>query len=556
MTEPTVAPTADGGLGRASAALASGTLVSRALGFVSAAVLAWTIGQQNQGANAFAIANQLPNNIYAIIAGGLLSAVLVPQIVRAAHHHDGGQTFVNRLVTLGIVVFLGVTLLATLCAPLLVALYAGGGGSALKGDGVALAVSLAYWCLPQIFFYALYSLLGEVLNARGVFGPFTWAPVLNNVVAIAGLIVFAVLFGVDPAHRDPASWDAAKVGLLAGSATLGVAAQALILIAFWRRTRLGFRPDFRWRGVGLGGAGKAAAWTFGMILVTQLAGIVQSQVAVSAGADDPSVAVLRTAWLIFMLPHSIVAVSIATPYFTRMSAHARDGRIDSLRADLSGSLRTIILLIAGAGVALAAAALPFAAFFAHDTREILGIGGVLLAYLVGLVPFSTQFLVQRTFYALGDTRTPFFVQLVQSALFVAGALTVLLLPPSAIAAGIAIVTSLAGIVQVLVLSALLRRRLGGIDGRRVIRRFGVYALATLPAAAVGLLVLWALGGLSPLGSGAVAGGFAYAGKVAELVSVVLIGGATLLVYLAVLWLARVPELRELVSPLRRLVRRS
>jgi putative peptidoglycan lipid II flippase len=556
VTEPTVAPTADGGLGRASAALASGTLVSRALGFVSAAVLAWTIGQQNQGANAFAIANQLPNNIYAIIAGGLLSAVLVPQIVRAAHHHDGGQTFVNRLVTLGIVVFLGVTLLATLCAPLLVALYAGGGGSALKGDGVALAVSLAYWCLPQIFFYALYSLLGEVLNARGVFGPFTWAPVLNNVVAIAGLIVFAVLFGVDPAHRDPASWDAAKVGLLAGSATLGVAAQALILIAFWRRTRLGFRPDFRWRGVGLGGAGKAAAWTFGMILVTQLAGIVQSQVAVSAGADDPSVAVLRTAWLIFMLPHSIVAVSIATPYFTRMSAHARDGRIDSLRADLSGSLRTIILLIAGAGVALAAAALPFAAFFAHDTREILGIGGVLLAYLVGLVPFSTQFLVQRTFYALGDTRTPFFVQLVQSALFVAGALTVLLLPPSAIAAGIAIVTSLAGIVQVLVLSALLRRRLGGIDGRRVIRRFGVYALATLPAAAVGLLVLWALGGLSPLGSGAVAGGFAYAGKVAELVSVVLIGGATLLVYLAVLWLARVPELRELVSPLRRLVRRS
>ncbi len=543
-----------GGLGRASAALASGTLVSRALGFISAAVLAWTIGQTNQGANAFAIANQLPNNIYAIIAGGLLSAVLVPQIVRAAHHDDGGQRFVNRLVTVGIVVFLAVTLIATLCAPLLVALYAGQGGTALQGNGVALAVSMAYWCLPQIFFYALYSLLGEVLNARGVFGPFTWAPVLNNVVAIAGLVVFAVLFGVDPAHRDPASWDAAKVTLLAGSATLGVAAQALILLVFWRRTGLTFRPDFHWRGVGLGSAGRAAAWTFGMILVTQLAGIVQSQVAVSAGVHDPSVAVLRTSWLIFMLPHSVAAVSIATPYFTRMSAHARDGQLSAVRNDLSTSLRTIILLIAGAAVALAASALPFAAFFAHDTRETIGIAGVLLAYLVGLVPFSTTFLVQRTFYALGDTRTPFFVQLLQSALFVTGALTVLLLPPSAIAAGIAIVTSLAGTAQALVMIALLRRRLGGIDGRLLLRRFAVYALAMIPAAIVGLAVLWALGGLAPLGLPTI--GFAFANKAAELVSVVVIGAATLAVYFGVLTLARVPEWGELVRPLRRRLTRS
>ena len=555
LIPPTAEPSASGtGLGRASAALASGTLVSRALGFISAAVLAWTIGQQNQGANAFAIANQLPNNIYAIIAGGLLSAVLVPQIVRAAHHDDGGQRFVNRLVTVGIVAFLAITLVATLCAPLLVTLYAGQGGTALQGDGVALAVSLAYWCLPQIFFYALYSLLGEVLNARGVFGPFTWAPVLNNVVAIAGLVVFAILFGVDPAHRDPASWDAAKVALLAGSATFGVAAQALILLVFWRRTGLTFRPDFRWRGVGLGSAGRAAAWTFGMILVTQLAGIVQSQVAVSAGVHDPSVAVLRTSWLIFMLPHSVVAVSIATPYFTRMSAHARDGQLTAVRDDLSTSLRTIILLVAGAAVALATSALPFAAFFAHDTNETVGISGVLLAYLVGLVPFSTTFLVQRTFYALGDTRTPFFVQLLQSALFVAGALTVLLLPPSAIAAGIAIVTSAAGTVQAVVMIWLLRRRLGGIDGRLLVRRFALYALAAVPAAIVGVLVLWALGGLAPLGLPTI--GFALANKATELVSVVLIGGATIAVYFGMLAVARVPEWSELVRPIRRRLTRS
>jgi putative peptidoglycan lipid II flippase len=554
-TDPAQAPAqrVPTGLGRASAALASGTLVSRALGFVSAAVLAYTIGQQNQGANAFAIANQLPNNIYAIIAGGLLSAVLVPQIVRAAHHDDGGQRFVNRLITLGVVVFLAVTLLATLCAPLLVALYAGSGGNALTSGGVALAVSLAYWCLPQIFFYALYSLLGEVLNARGIFGPFTWAPVLNNVVAIAGLVVFGVLFGVDPAHHDPASWDAAKVALLAGSATLGVATQAAILLAFWRRTGLHYRPDFRWRGVGLGGAGRAALWTFGMILVTQLAGIVQSQVAVSAGTTDPSSAVLRTAWLIFMLPHSIIAVSIATPYFTRMSGHSRDGRLDLLGGDLSSSLRTVILLVTGAAVALASAAVPFAAFFSHTTSEVVGIGGVLLAYLVGLVPFSALFLVQRTFYALGDTRTPFFVQLLQSALFVGGAVTVLLLPPASIAFGIAAVTSVAGAAQAIVLAVLLRRRLGGVGGRRIVHRFGTYTVATAPAALVGVLVLWALGGLAPIGLPT--SGFALANKVTELISVVVIGGASLASYLGVLAALRVPELTELVSPVRRLLTR-
>ncbi|MEO6115722.1 MAG: lipid II flippase MurJ, partial [Pseudolysinimonas sp.] len=228
--------------------------------------------------------------------------------------------------------------------------------------------------------------------------------------------------------------------------------------------------------------------------------------------------------------------------------------LGAVRDDLSSSLRTIILLIAGAAVALATSALPFAAFFAHGTHETVGIAGVLLAYLVGLVPFSTTFLLQRTFYALGDTRTPFFVQLVQSALFVAGAVTVLLLPPTAIGAGIALVTSLAGTVQALVMISLLRRRLGGVDGRLLLRRFGVYALAMVPAAIVGLLVLWGLGGLAPVGLPTI--GFAFANKAAELASVVIIGGITLAVYFTVLALARVPEWGDLVRPLRRRLTRS
>ena len=543
MTEPA----AQTGIGRASAVLASGTVVSRVLGFVNAAVLAWALGQQNQGANAFALANQLPNNIYAIISGGLLSAVLVPQIVRAARHDDGGQKFVNRLITLGIVAFLAVAVLATVCAPLLVPLYARE-GRAFSSEGLDLAIAFAFWCLPQIFFYALYSLLGEVLNARGIFGPFTWAPVINNIVAIAALLVFAGAYGVDPAHRDPASWGSGQIALLAGGATLGVIIQCVTLIAFWRRTGLTFRPDFHWRGVGLGDAGRAAGWTFGMVMVTQIAGIIQSNIATLAGENDPSVAVLRTAWLIFVLPHSVVTISIAIPYFTRMSGHAHDGDVSRVRGDLSAFLRTVGLLITGSTVALAAAAIPFAAFFANTPQEVVGISTVLLAYLIGLVPFSALFLVQRTFYALGDSRTPFFIQVLQASLFVIGAFACILLPPQFIAVGLAAVTSFACIIQALVAAWILRRRMGGIDGWRVLRRMIQYGLAAIPAGAVGVAVLALLGGFSR--------GYALSGPIPELIAIGAVAGATGVVYFAVLTLARIPELRELSAPLGRFTRRG
>ncbi|BDZ48669.1 hypothetical protein GCM10025867_09100 [Frondihabitans sucicola] len=197
-------------LGRASALLAGGTIVSRVLGFAKTAVLAAAIGQTgSRAADAFSVSNQLPNNIYALVAGGLLSAVLVPQIVKAAKGADGGQRYINKVVTLGTVVFVVVSLIATLVAPFLVHVYAQAAtkdGPGFTPEAIALATAFAYWCLPQIFFYAVYSLLSEVLNARQIFGPFTWAPVLNNIVSIIGLVVFMVLFGGAGENSLVADW--------------------------------------------------------------------------------------------------------------------------------------------------------------------------------------------------------------------------------------------------------------------------------------------------------------------------------------------------------------
>lgn len=544
MTTAESIPEAAGGMGRASAILAAGTVVSRILGFVRAVVLTTAIGQVAAG-DAFGVGNQLPNNIYALIAGGVLSAVLVPQIVRAASHDDGGERFINRVVTLGIVIFAVVTIIATLLAPVLVRVYASGSttGRGFTPEGFSLATAFAYWCLPQIFFYALYSLLSEVLNARKVFGPFTWAPVVNNVVSVAGLVLFMVLFGAAKQNQQVADWDSSKVVLLGAATTLAVAAQAVILFAFWKRAGLTFRLDFHWRGVGLGATGRAASWLFGMILITQLAGIVQTRVVSIASGHGPSVLALQNSWLIFMLPHSVIAVSIATAYFTRMSGHAQSGQLVGMRDDLSASLRSIGLLIVFAAVALSVVAYPFARFFT-DTgfTDVRGMGNVILAFLPGLILFSTLFVLQRVFFALGDTRTPFLLQCVQSGLFVVGAILCMTLPSEWIGVGVAAVTSLAGSMQAVVAVVLVRRRLGGIDGRRIIMRHLQYLGLSLVSGAIGLALVVLLGGLD-------AGGFAQSGKVAAIVTIAVSGGTMAVIYLGLLALFRNPELAAVTGTL-------
>ena len=551
MTTADRSAPAPGGMGRASAILAAGTIVSRMLGFLRTVVLAAAIGTFAAG-DTFAIGNQLPNNIYALVAGGVLSAILVPQIVRAAAHHDGGQQFINRVVTLGIMVFAVVTLAATLAAPALVTLYAqpSSSGRGFTPQALALATAFAYWCLPQIFFYALYSLLSEVLNARRVFGPFTWAPVLNNVVSIAGLVLFMVLYGTATANSTVADWDAGKVAVLGAITTLAVAAQALILFLFWRRSGLRYRPDFHWRGVELAATGRAAGWLFGMILVTQIAGVFQSRVASIASGQDASVSVLQYSWLIFMLPHSVIAVSIATVYFTRMSGYASAGDLAGMRGDLSASLRSIGLLIVFAAVALSVVAYPFARIFTSGFANVQSMGNVLLAFLPGLILFSILFVLQRVFYALGDTRTPFFMQCVQSGLFIVGALIcAVLLPKEWIGVGIAAVTSIAGSAQAIVAIVLVRKRIGGIDGVLVLRRHVQYLFFALIAGTVGFGALTLFGGWSPTG-------FALSGRAPAFASIAADMVVMSAVYFGLLAAFRNPELTTVISTLTSRLRRG
>jgi putative peptidoglycan lipid II flippase len=515
------------GIGRASAVLASGTIVSRLLGFARAILLTVAIGNIGYVADAYNQATFVPNSIYALIGGGLLTAVLVPQIIRASTSPDGGQAYVNKLVTIAVLAFVAVTAVVTLAAPWLMRLYVG------SPAVLPIAVAFAYWSLPQIFFLGLYSVLGEVLNARRSFGPYTWAPVLNNVVAIAMLGVFLALFGAVDTHT-PKAFSALQTAVLAGGATLGIAAQALILTLAWKRAGLTYRPDFQWRGVSLGATGKAAGWTLGMLALTQIAGLIETHVASTASGTNASVAAMSYAWLIFMLPHSIITVSLVTVFYPRMSEHAAEGDTAALRDDVAQALRIVLLVLVVADVALLAAAAPFSAVFSSSPKAAGAMALVLVAYLLGLLPFTALFVVQRCFYAMADTRTPFRFTLVQVIVVVGGTLLCALLPAGITAAAIALVVSLAGVVQLLVAMRLLRRRIGAVGGPEVRSAFLRYLVAAVPALIAGIAVLALLGGLS--------GGWAVASRLAGVLATAVIGLVVCAVYLAALALLRAPEL--------------
>ena len=239
--------------------MAAGTLVSRILGFVKTILLTVAIGSLSTVGDVFETANTLPKLIYVLVAGGVFNAVLVPQIIKAAKAQDGGARYISKLVTLTVTAIGLVTLITVACAWPIISVM----GSGWTPEQRQLGFIFSLWCLPQIFFYGLYTVIGQVLNAKDAFGAYMWSPVLNNVITILSLFLFIFLFGAQTPNPHPIhavdNWTNAQTLVLAGSSTLGVVMQALVLFIPLRRLGLRLKPDFAWRGIGLRAASKLAA---------------------------------------------------------------------------------------------------------------------------------------------------------------------------------------------------------------------------------------------------------------------------------------------------------
>lgn len=531
---------------RSSAVMASGTLVSRVLGLIRTSQLGYVVGVTGLSADAFSIANTLPNNINLLVAGGILQSVLVPQIVKAATQGKAGEEYVDRLVTLSLALMAGLTVLATAAAPALVWVMSENSDPAAR----RLAVAFAFLCLPQIFFYGLYTLLGNILNARGHFAAYMWAPVLANVVAIGGLVAFRMA-GYER-EAPPGHWSSGMVWMLAGTTTLSIAAQGICLVVPLWRSGYRFRPRWRFRGVGLGSASRVAFWSFCAVALSQLGFVVTSKVLNRASdlADRAHVvaagkASYDYAFLLFMLPHSLVTVSLATALFTRMASAAHTGRTRDVVADFNRGLRMpapILVPISVAGFVFAP--MVTAVFFPRaPLAQTNAVAGILIAMLVGLVPFGWLYLINRAFYAYENAKTPFYLQIVVTVVATAINLYAATAPFRHTGIWVGLGQTVSNLAAAVLGLVLLRRALGRLALGLTVRTYVRLLLASLAAAVVAVAPVWV--GRTHL----------HGSRLLQFLVLAVTGVAYLALTWAIAHRMRVREVGDLVEPVLRRVRR-
>ncbi|MFE1799244.1 murein biosynthesis integral membrane protein MurJ [Streptomyces sp. NPDC059517] len=477
------------GLLKSSAVMAAGTMVSRLTGFIRSALIVAALGVGLLG-DTFQVAYQLPTMIYILTVGGGLNSVFVPQLVRAMKDdEDGGEAYANRLLTLVIVVLGLLTALAVLAAPLLVRALS----TRVAGDPAAngVAVTFARYFLPTIFFMGVHVVMGQILNARGKFGAMMWTPVLNNVVIIVTLGMFIWVYGTASSSGMEASTIPPEGERLLGiGVLLGLVVQALAMIPYLRETGFRLRLRFDWKGHGLGKAAMLAKWTVLFVLANQAGAIVVTQLSTAAGKDSPvdgtGFAAYANAQLIWGLPQAIITVSLMAALLPRLARSAHEGDTGAVRDDISQGLRTTAVAIVPISFGFVALGIPMCTlmFGASGTSEATNMGFMLMAFGIGLIPYSVQYVVLRAFYAYEDTRTPFYNTVIVAVVNAsASALCFLLLPSRWAVAGMAASYGIAYAIGVGVAWRRLSKRLGGdLDGGRVLRTYARLAIAAVPAA--------------------------------------------------------------------------
>jgi putative peptidoglycan lipid II flippase len=460
------------------------SLVSRTTGFVRTAAITAAIGAAGLVPDAYNTANTLPNIVYELLLGGVLTSVIVPLLVHAQEHHaDRGEAYVQRLLSLMTAVLVVATGLAILGAPLLTWLYN------IRGDSgqVALANTWARLLLPEIVFYGIGAMLGAVLNARGVFRPPAWAPVLNNIVVIVTAVLFIALPGTASSVQ---ALSRTQIYVLGIGTTLGIVVQAMVLVPALRQAGFRWRWRWDWAGTGLGEAGRLGGWVLAYVAVSQLGYTVIIALANHAGREVAIGSnVYALASLLFQMPYGVVGVALLTVLMPRLSRSAARRDLRALVRDLSLGTRLTVVALVPVSALLYVAAFPMArVFFAHGVATASAaaeVGKALAAMLIGLVPFAVTMLQIRVFYAVKDAKTPTVINAAMVAFrLLLCVIFAIAVPARDLVAVLALANGLSFALGAFLGAGLLRRRFGPLGLRQ---QFRVLVRITV-ASVIGMLV--------------------------------------------------------------------
>ncbi|MFI5495472.1 murein biosynthesis integral membrane protein MurJ [Actinoplanes sp. NPDC051859] len=523
-----------------SAIMAAGSLVSRVIGFVRNALIGMTLGKAI--GDPYTNAQFLPMQVYELLLGGVLSSVLIPLLVRRRKADpDGGELFTQRLLTLAVVALGVATVLVTAAAGWIVSLQT----SSKASDGYRdLVLSLSYLMLPIIFFTGISALIGAVLNVRGHFAAPMWAPILNNLVVIASCGAFILFFGTAKGLQ-PEDMTSGQIILIGGGTLLGMVVQAIGLLPALRK--VGFSWRWRWnpKALGLGEVGPLAGWMLVYVCFNQIPVFLVTRILSGVpGETNASLVAYNNVFLLTMMAHGIIGVSVMTALLPKMSAAAAEGRFADVSADLTRGIRLVTTALAPICVVYGVLGVPIAVTLfqggALSYDQAFATGGVLVVAAFTVIPLSISYLCTFAFYALQGNRTVALINIPVSGLRVAGyLLAVGVLGQSLTAAGMTGANAVSYLVSALISLFLLRRRIGRLNLSSVVGGLLKVLAAAVVAAGAGLLVMQVLpGGDTP-------------GRLAAAGQLVAGGAVIMLVYLVTAALLKVPEVHQVIGTVRR-----
>ena len=483
---------------RASGIMAIGTILSRITGFFRAILAVAVLGTALL-ADSYNVANTMPNILYNLLVGGALTAIFVPQLVRSFSDEDGGHGFASRLVTTISGILLLLVIVGVIFAPALVRLYAPEFSTEGFEKEFSIAVAFTRYCLPQIFFLGLFTMLGQVANARGSFAPLMWAPIANNLVVIvvfAGVLVMQQTLTVENITDG-------QIQLLGWGTTLGIIVQALILIPVVKRSGIRLRPIF---GVaGLGKSFSLAGWTLVYVLISQLGYLITVNVATSAAVRSAQAGIttgvgftpFTSAYYIMLLPYSIVTISIVTALLPHLSKLAIEKNVEEVKKQLVRAIRLCGVVTVPSSIALLlfGSLMTEVLYFGISLEDSRYIGYVLSALSLGLVAFSINLILIRGFNAFEDTKTQvlsiLIINIISSGL---SYLFLETLKSDQVTIGLGLAFAISYIVGLFVTISLLKKHVGRFGYSEFVgqhlRLYSASLLAMLPFFAIAYFLGW------------------------------------------------------------------